>query len=170
MPIGAYGGKKELMRNLMPLGTVYQAGTFSGNPVTMASAVATLEALSDPSVHAVLTDRANQLCSGLKAEIHDLERELDHALPVQVQNVGSMFSITFAPRPVTNYKDSLAIDVEKFALFFHEMLKRGIMLPPTAQDAACLSTAHSPEDIDATITACSEALRRVFAMAKRFRT
>lgn len=151
MPIGAYGGRAEVMDRLLPLGDVYQAGTFSGNPVTMAGGIATLRLLENPDVYKVLESRSAQLFEGL--------REVCGSVPVQLQRVGSMFSILFAPHPVRNFVDSKAIDGEAFAAFFHGVLKRGVYLPPSAVDAACVSAAHSENDIEQTIARCAEVFR-----------
>ncbi len=155
LPIGAYGGAAWIMDHLQPLGQVYQAGTFSGNPVTMASGVETLKLLSEPGVYQTLEARAQQLFQGLGETIRKLE------LPVQLQRVGSMFAVLFAPGPVKNYRDSLVIDAGRFAEFFHQLLDRGIFLPPSAVDAACLSAAHSPQDIETSVRLMSEALRSI---------
>ncbi len=163
MPIGAYGGKKTIMHKLMPLGDVYQAGTFSGNPVTMAGAKAILDSLSQPGVYETLEARGAQLFDGLKKSIDQINQKTGKAIPVQIQRVGSMFAIIFAPHPVKNFEDSKAIDSKLFARFFHEILANGIMLPPSAVDAACLSLAHSEEDISRTVDMCSNALKNLFA-------
>lgn len=152
MPIGAYGGRSEIMDSLLPSGHVYQAGTFSGNPVTMAGGLETLKLLSRPGVYETLEDRAAQLFAGLSQQVRRLH------LPVQLQRVGSMFAILFAPEPVRNYKDSLSIDSGAFARFFNQLLKAGIYLPPSAVDAACVSYAHSQDDVEKTVEICREAL------------
>lgn len=157
MPIGAYGGKRDIMHKLMPLGDVYQAGTFSGNPVTMAGALTMLESLSDPAVYKTLELRAQRLFAGLGQSLSKHNK-----IPVQLQRAGSMFAILFAPSPVKNFEQSKAIDPHLFATFFHEILAGGIMLPPTAVDAACLSAAHGEADIDRTIKVCDQAFDRMF--------
>ncbi|MBZ0189622.1 MAG: glutamate-1-semialdehyde 2,1-aminomutase [Candidatus Obscuribacterales bacterium] len=163
MPIGAYGGRQDIMNHLAPVGNVYQAGTFSGNPVTMSGGIAILESLSDKSVYQILEDRTKQLFDGLQTVIDDLNEKNDTPVPVQLQRVGSMFGILFSDRRVRNFKDSQHISETTFARFFHLILEDGIYLPPTAVDAACVSIAHSPEDIDATIDSMSRALRSIFA-------
>ncbi len=156
MPIGAYGGSKELMSHLMPAGKVYQAGTFSGNPVTMAGGIATLTLLSDPTVFQTLENLSKHFFAGLQTEIDRLQ------IPVQLQRVGSMFAIIFAPHAVRNYQDSLKIDNKQYAQFFHYLLERGIYMPPSAVDAACLSSTHSMAEIDYTISVCSEVFAKIF--------
>lgn len=156
MAIGAYGGPAEIMDKLQPEGNVYQAGTFSGNPITMRGGVETLKLLSDPQVYRILENRTAQLFEGLSKVI---ERR---SLPIQLQRVGSMFAIIFAERPVRNYQDSTSIDTKAFAAFFHYLLSRGIYLPPSAVDAACLSAAHSEQEIEDTVRICSDAFSAIF--------
>ncbi len=150
MPIGAYGGSDELMQQLLPEGNVYQAGTFSGNPVTMAGGLKTLELLAQPGIYDTLEAKTAQLFEGLSP--------VTKTFKISLQRVGSMFGILFAPKPVRNYQDSLTIDNRAFAAFFHELLKHGIYLPPSAVDAACVSAAHSEQDIEETVKACVKAL------------
>lgn len=155
MPIGAYGGKKEIMDRLLPIGDVYQAGTFSGNPATMAGGVETLRLLADPENYTHLEASAHQLFEGL-AQIAKQSK-----VALQLQRVGSMFSILFAEKPVTNYQESLSIDAHKFAKFFHALLSSGVNMPPSAVDAACVSTAHSQHDIEETIALLHQAIKKV---------
>jgi len=155
MPIGAYGGSSKIMDKLQPLGDVYQAGTFSGNPVTMAGGIETLTLLSRAGVYETLESRTAQLFAGLAEIIRDKQ------LPIQLQRVGSMFSILFSPKPVKNYQDSLAIDGQVFARFFKYLLVHGVYLPPSAVDAACVSAAHSQQEIERTIATCSDAFDAV---------
>ncbi|HEY9784571.1 MAG TPA: glutamate-1-semialdehyde 2,1-aminomutase [Candidatus Obscuribacterales bacterium] len=156
MPIGAYGGRREIMDHLQPLGQVYQAGTFSGNPVTMAGGIEIVKLLADDQIYERLEKRSRQLFEGVGELIQK------QGLPVQLQRVGSMFSIIFAERPVRNYQDSLLIDNKRFAQFFHHLLDNGIYLPPSAVDAACLSEAHSEEEIEFTVEMMKRALAAVF--------
>lgn len=153
MPVGAFGGRSDIMDCLSPVGNVYQAGTFSGNPVTMTGGIATLKLLACPSVYETLESRCRQLYDGLEKVI------FDQKLPVTIQGVGGMFSILFCREPVTSYRDSLSIDEKAFARFFHAMLERGIYLPPTAVDAAAISSAHSRGDIAVTIDAFESAFK-----------
>lgn len=152
LPIGAYGGRAEIMDHLMPLGDVYQAGTFSGNPATMAAAVETLRLLDSPTVYEMMEARSAQLFYGIGAAAKK------HGVELQLQRVGSMFGILFAPEPVRDFKSSQKIDAQKFARFFHFLLDNGVYLPPSAVDAACVSASHSEEDIEETISVCSQAL------------
>lgn len=155
MAIGAFGGRREIMHELEPIGKVYQAGTFSGNPLTMAGGIATLKLLSDPAVFERMERSASTLFTGLQRVIDERK------LPVQLQRVGSMFAIIFSAKPIINFRDSLAIDGAAFAVFYHELLKRGVYLPPSSVDAAAISAAHSEDDIAATIEACQSALGAV---------
>ncbi len=152
MPIGAYGGSAEIMAHLQPGGDVYQAGTFSGNPVTMAGGIATLKLLADPTVYRTLEDRTAQLFEGLQTCIEK------KSLPIQLQRVGSMFGIVFSNKPVRNWQDHLNIDAKAFAQFFHKILARGVYMPPSSVDAACVSAAHSEADIEETIKIMSAQL------------
>jgi glutamate-1-semialdehyde 2,1-aminomutase len=156
MSVGAYGGRRRIMEALEPLGKVYQAGTFSGNPVTMAGGIATLKLLRDPDVYRNLEARSAQLFEGLASWCSSRN------LPVCFQRVGSMFAIIFAKKPVRNFADSLSIDSQKFSRFYHQLLKRGIYLPPSSVDAAAVSAAHSEQDVETTIEACCNALLKVF--------
>jgi len=155
MPIGAYGGAREIMDHLLPIGDVYQAGTFSGNPVTMAGGIETLRLLRDEAIYERLEKRAAQLFAGLSEVVRK------RGLPIQLQRVGSMFAIIFAAQPVRNYQDHLSIDAGAFARFFHYLLAHGVYLPPSSVDAACVSAAHSADDIEKTVGICADALSAV---------
>ncbi len=152
MPIGAYGGRAEIMEHLLPNGDVYQAGTFSGNPVTMAGGIATLKLLANPAIYKTMEDRTAQLFQGLQKHIDK------KSLPLQLQRVGSMFGIVYAAKPVKNWQDHLSIDHRAFAEFFHKILARGVYLPPSAVDAACVSAAHTENDIEETVKIMCESL------------
>jgi len=158
MPVGAYGGRKDIMSQLLPYGKVYQAGTFSGNPVTMAGGIATIKLLSNPDVFNKLEKLSMRFFNGLENKIQELNRGQD--FPVQLQRVGSMFVIIFAPHPVKNYQDSLAINSKQYAKFFHSLLEHGIYMTPSSVDAACLSAAHTEDEIDYTIDVCTRALEQ----------
>lgn len=160
MAIGAFGGRRQIMEALEPIGKVYQAGTFSGNPLTMAGGIATLKLLKEPAVFERMERSASTLFAGLQNIIDDRK------LPVQLQRVGSMFAIIFSPEPVNNFRDSLNIDAGSFAVFYHELLKRGVYLPPSSVDAAAISAAHSVNDIERTIEVCDLAFAAVSWKAK----
>jgi glutamate-1-semialdehyde 2,1-aminomutase len=157
MPIGAFGGSRKIMEHLQPIGDVYQAGTFSGNPVTMAGGCAVLELLSDPSVYERLEQRSAQLFNGLQSEIDS------KGYPVTLQRVGSMISILFTNNPVRNFAESKSIDSVRFAKFFHHALANGITLPPSSVDAAAVSAAHTEEDIALSIKHFSAAFKHAFS-------
>jgi len=154
MPVGAFGGKKEIMSHISPLGPVYQAGTLSGNPVAMAAGLKTLELISVPGFYDELSRRVELLCDGLKAAADEA------GVPFITQHVGGMFGLFFTDQPaVTSYAEVTACDLERFKAFFHGMLKEGIYLAPSAYEAGFVSMAHTDQDIEQTI----EAARRVFA-------
>lgn len=161
MPIGAYGGSAEIMDHLMPIGKVYQAGTFSGNPMSMAGGVATLKKLMLTGVYGSIEEKANWLFGGLKNALQDIHAKTGTTAGVQIQNVGSMFSLSFCEHPITKFGDARSIDAEAYAKFFHALLSRGIYFPPSSTDAACISLAHSAGDIDDTIKACTGAFLEV---------
>ena len=154
MPVGAFGGRRDVMDALAPTGPVYQAGTLSGNPIAMAAGYACLTEVAQPGVHETLTELTNQLAQGL------LDAAQDAGIPLVVNNVGGMFGIFFTDaKEVTCYQDVLKCDVERFKRFFHLMLEEGVYLAPSAFEAGFMSVAHNEEDIDNTI----DAARRVFA-------
>ncbi|MBX9947662.1 MAG: glutamate-1-semialdehyde 2,1-aminomutase [Candidatus Obscuribacterales bacterium] len=159
MPIGAFGGRRDIMDALMPIGDVYQAGTFSGNPVTMAGGIEVLRLLDDDAIYETLEGRAAELFAGIAGFVEA------KSLPIQLQRAGSMFAIIFCDIPVKNFTDSKRIDAQRFAIFFHDLLANGIYLPPSSVDAACISAAHSRRDIEETIEKVIAALKKVFARA-----
>ncbi len=153
MPVGAYGGRSEIMDVVSPVGPVYQAGTLSGNPVAMACGVATLEVLKRTDPYDELEERTTRLVTGLK------EAAEAAGVPVQVAHVGSMFTVFFNPEPVRNYTVARRCDTDRFARYFQGMLERGVYLPCSQFEANFVSTAHTDQDIDQTI----QAAREVFA-------
>jgi glutamate-1-semialdehyde 2,1-aminomutase len=153
MPIGVYGGSKDLMSRLKPIGDVYQAGTFSGNPVTMAGGIATIKQLSDPAVYLRLETLSKRFFDGIQTLVDRMD------LTVQLQRVGSLFAIIFASHQIRNYTDSLSIDAKAYARFFQSLLKDGIYMVPSSIDAACISIAHTEEEIDYTIEKIALAFR-----------
>ncbi|TVQ46478.1 MAG: glutamate-1-semialdehyde-2,1-aminomutase [Gammaproteobacteria bacterium] len=151
MPVGAFGGRREIMAQLAPLGPVYQAGTLSGNPVAMAAGLATLEGLSRPGFHEALAERTRALVDGLKAAADEAD------VPMCVEAIGGMFGCFFTDAPkVTRYAQVVACDQTRFRAFFHGMLSRGIYLAPSAFEAGFVSGAHSEADIAETIAAARE--------------
>jgi glutamate-1-semialdehyde 2,1-aminomutase len=152
MPVGAFGGRADVMDALAPTGPVYQAGTLSGNPVAVAAGLATLAAISEPGFHANLTARTEKLVKGLTAAAQEAH------VTFCADSVGGMFGLYFAANPPTSFAEVMQCDKEKFNRFFHAMLDHGIYLAPSAFEAGFVSAAHSDADIDATIAAA----RKVF--------
>jgi glutamate-1-semialdehyde 2,1-aminomutase len=152
LPVGAYGGKREIMEKVSPVGPVYQAGTLSGNPLAMAAGLATLRALRRPGVYADLEATSKRLCDGL-AEI--TQRRSVAAFHTRV---GSMFTTFFQEGPVTDYASALRSDTDRFGRFFQGMLDRGIYLAPSQFEAGFVSLAHTAEDVDRTLEAVDQVL------------
>ena len=154
LPVGAYGGTKEIMSMVSPVGPVYQAGTLSGNPLAMYMGKKNLEILRDnPNIYEELERKAIKLEQGLKANIEKL------GLDYTVNRAGSLVCLFFAKGPINNYDDVKKCDVPKFNKYFEELIKRGVLLAPTQFEAMFLSNAHTDEDIEYTINASYEALK-----------
>ena len=152
-PVGAYGGRAEIMKNVMPAGPVFQAGTLSGNPVAMAAGLATLRELKKNPPYARFEELGARLAAGLR---HAAARA---GVLVQVNQQGSMWTLFFTATPVVDYDTARTADTRLFARFFWEMMDRGFYLPCSQFEAAFLSVPMSVEHIDATIAAASEALK-----------
>ncbi len=158
MPVGAYGGRRELMEQVAPAGPVYQAGTLSGNPVAMAAGLAMLELVSEPGFHDRLEATANALCDGLEAAARAA------GVPFTTTRVGAMFGLFFtADAYVDTYAQAVACDTAAFNRFFHAMLERGVFLAPSAFEAGFVSSAHDAAVIDATLAAARGAFAVVAA-------
>lgn len=156
MPVGAFGGRREIMSYLAPTGPVYQAGTLSGNPVAMAAGFACLHEIAKPGFHAKLTAKTDKLAQGLK------DAAEKHHIPFVVNHVGGMFGIFFTDaNAVTSYQDATACDTERFKRFFHLMLDEGIYLAPSAFESGFMSIAHSDEIIDKTIAAADRCFAKL---------
>jgi len=156
MPVGAFGGKREIMEKIAPLGPVYQAGTLSGNPVAMSAGLKTMELISEPSFFSDLTTKTTTLVDGLLAQAKKA------GVPVTANQVGGMFGIFFTnTEQVSNFAQSTACNQNQFKAFFHAMLERGVYLAPSAFEAGFVSAAHSDEDIQATITAAGGAFSEI---------
>jgi glutamate-1-semialdehyde 2,1-aminomutase len=151
LPVGAYGGGREIMEQMAPTGTVYQAGTLSGNPMAMAAGTVTLRALADEGAYRALDELAGRLTEGLLAAARRAE------IDVQINRAGSMFTLFFADAPVTDYATAREADTERYARYFRAMLERGVYLPPSQFEACMLSLAHTDEDIEATLAAAEAA-------------
>ena len=150
MPVGAFGGKREIMNHIAPLGPVYQAGTLSGNPVAMAAGLKNLEIISRPGFFEELTQRTRQLIEGLlaAAEANDI--------PMRANQVGAMFGLFFTDQPeVRTFAQVGACDIERFKQFFHGMLARGVNLAPSAYEAGFVSAMHGAAEIEQTIEAAA---------------
>lgn len=145
LPIGAYGGKKSLIDLVAPLGAVYQAGTLSGNPLAMACGCKTLEILTQKNIYDQLQEKTDKLLSGIK-EITKAKKIL-----AQIQSVGSMWTLFFNPNPIKNFSDAKKSDLERFKIFFHKALEKGIYLPPSQFEACFVSLAHQNQEIDQTL-------------------
>ncbi len=151
MPVGAFGGRRDIMEQLAPQGPVYQAGTLSGNPVAMAAGLATLELVSAPGFHEVLEARTQQLCDGLEAAARAA------GIGLTTNRAGGMFGYFFSDEArITRYQQVMGCDVERFKRFFHGMLDRGIYLAPSAFEAGFMSSAHTAEDVEKTLAAARE--------------
>lgn len=150
LPVGAYGGKRDVMERVAPLGAVYQAGTLSGNPIAMTSGIKTLEILKRERPYSKLGSITKMLVDGLTKACRSKD------VPYEITSVGSMWAIFFTGKNVKNLDDVMASDKEIFKRFFHGMLKRGVYLAPSPFESGFLSTAHTMEDIERTITAAEE--------------
>jgi glutamate-1-semialdehyde 2,1-aminomutase len=154
MPVGAFGGKRQFMEYISPLGPVYQAGTLSGNPVAMASGLATLELISEPGFLEPVCRRTSALVNGL------VDRAQATGIPLTSNHVGTMWGIFFSDeRKIINYDQVMRCNKDRFARFFHGMLREGVYLAPASFEAGFMSSAHTDEDIQFTL----EASERVFA-------
>ena len=153
MPVGAFGGRRDIMEKIAPLGPVYQAGTLSGNPIAMRAGLKTLSLISQPGFHEQLSARARALCDGFEAAGRAA------GVPVTTHQVGGMFGLFFSDKPVWSYADAMACDSAHFQRFFHAMLDEGVYLAPSAFEAGFVSIAHTAADIDNTIAAAERALR-----------
>jgi len=153
LPVGAYGGRRDLMAHVAPLGGVYQAGTLSGNPLAVAAGLATLRALQDPSAYRRLEALGARLQAGLEAAAREA------GVPLMVNRVGSMLTGFFAEGPVTDFASAKRSDTARYAKFFHAMLARGVFLAASQFEAAFVSLAHSEADIDSAAQAARQALR-----------
>ena len=156
LPVGAYGGKKEIMEMISPSGPIYQAGTLSGNPIAMSAGYAALSYIKNhPEIYEQLEQNSAYLENGIKEAIKLSGRNF------QLNRIGSMMTLFFTEEPVTDYKTAVKSDTKLYGRYFHEMLNRGIYLPPAQFEAMFVSAAHSKEDLDKTIAANFEALKKI---------
>lgn len=155
LPVGAFGGRKDIMACLAPLGPVYQAGTLSGNPVTVAAGLTTLKFIQAPGFYDALTASTKKMTDGLVAIAHEV------GVKFSAQNVGGMFGVYFRATPPTSYAEVMQCDKQAFNRFFHAMLEEGIYLAPSAFEAGFVSAAHSDDDIKATVNAAKSAFNKI---------
>ncbi len=147
MPLGAFGGRRDIMEKIAPLGPVYQAGTLSGNPLSVAAGLATLRKIQAPGFYDMLTRRTTALTEGLVAAAKK------HGVKFSAQSAGGMFGLYFAALPPASYAEAMACDKEAFNRFYHAMLEAGIYYAPSAFEAGFVSAVHSDADIAATVAA-----------------
>jgi glutamate-1-semialdehyde 2,1-aminomutase len=152
LPVAAYGGRRDLMDRVAPLGPVYQAGTLSGNPLAMSAGIATLDLLAAPGFYESLEARAKRLGDGIAAALRET------GVSATAARAGSLLTLFFSGEPVRNYAGAKKCDTRRFAVFFRAMLDRSIFLAPSQFEALFLSAAHSEADIDRTIAAFRETL------------
>jgi glutamate-1-semialdehyde 2,1-aminomutase len=157
MPVGAYGGRADLMQQIAPSGPIYQAGTLSGNPVAMAAGLATLELIQAPGFHDALEKRTHELCDGLEQAAREA------GVAVTTNRSCAMFGLFFTDKQVESFADATSCDVAAFRRFFHGMLRRGVYLAPSAYEAGFLSSAHGDAEIAHTLEAAREAFREAAA-------
>lgn len=156
MPVGAFGGKREIMEHIAPLGPVYQAGTLSGNPVAMASGLATLNLISVPGFLDPVIARTTRLVEGL------VERAKAAGIPMTSNHVGTMWGVFFSDEEkIINYDQVIKCDTDRFAKFFHGMLQEGVYLAPASFEAGFMSAAHTDQDIEATLNAAERVYARI---------
>jgi glutamate-1-semialdehyde 2,1-aminomutase len=152
LPVAAYGGRRDLMDRVAPLGPVYQAGTLSGNPLAMSAGIASLDLLSAPGFYELLEARAKRLGDGIIAALRET------GAPATSVRAGSLLTLFFSPEPVTDYLAAKKCETQRFAGFFREMLNRGIFLAPSQFEAMFVSAAHTDADIDRTLAAVRDSL------------
>jgi glutamate-1-semialdehyde 2,1-aminomutase len=155
LPVGAVGGRREVMQQLAPLGPVYQAGTLSGNPVAVAAGLATLQLIQQPGFYEKLEETTRLLMGGLNAEARKA------GVGFSAQSIGSMFGVYFRQAPPRNFAQVMQCDRERFNRFFHQMLERGVYLAPSAYEAGFVSAAHGAPEIDATLAAARESFKKI---------
>ncbi len=156
LPVGAYGGRRDLMEQIAPEGAVYQAGTLSGNPLAMAAGLAQLETLDDVNAWERLEERSAQLENGLCGILDEM------GLSLALNRVGSMLTLFFTEDPVTDFESATRSDTKRYARFFRSMLDRGVHLPPSQFEALFVSLAHDTEDLDRTLEATRHSLKAAF--------
>ena len=155
MPVGAFGGKREIMEYIAPLGPVYQAGTLSGNPIAMAAGLKTLELISAPGFYDVLSEKVDYLTNGILAAAQNA------GIAMTCNHVGGMFGLFFSRQQVTSFEQATQCNIEQFKQFFHGMLDEGIYLAPSAYEAGFVSIMHMIDELDRTIEAAKKVLANI---------
>ncbi|SPF56581.1 glutamate-1-semialdehyde aminotransferase (aminomutase) (fragment) [Candidatus Desulfosporosinus infrequens] len=156
LPVGAYGGRREIMEMISPAGPVYQAGTLSGNPLAMTAGITTLTLLAEsPEIYEKLAQKTTALCAGIRKQAEKVGFDL------QFHQLGAMFGMFFTDQPVYDYESAKTSNIDAFNIFFHAMLEKGVYLAPSQFEAGFMSAAHSEEDIAATIEASAYAFEKV---------
>jgi glutamate-1-semialdehyde 2,1-aminomutase len=154
MPVGAYGGRRDIMQMVAPSGPVYQAGTLAGNPLAMTAGIETITILKESSAYEELEKKSALLVKGI------IEAAEKAGVDIQLPRIGSIFTIFFASAPVTDYETAARAETKLYAKFFHQMLSQGIYFPPSQFEAAFISTAHTLKDIQFTVDAAEKAFSR----------
>jgi glutamate-1-semialdehyde 2,1-aminomutase len=155
LPVGAYGGRRAIMERMAPAGDIYQAGTLSGNPLAMSAGLATLELLRDANVYSILEEKARYLATGFQEAARLAQ------VPSVLNRVGSMGCAFFTRAPVFDFATAQQADTRSYAIFFQEMLQRGVYLAPSQFEAFFVSLAHGQSDLDYTIDAAATAFKKV---------
>lgn len=154
LPVGAYGGRKEIMEQVAPSGPIYQAGTLSGNPLAMAAGKTMLETLyTNPIIYTQIEEQTSALLAGVASNAAEAN------IPVTINQVGSMFTVFFTDRPVNNFEDAMTCNTERYAKYFKEALEGGVYLAPSQFEAGFVSYTHSDDDIDRTITTSLDGMK-----------
>ena len=155
MPVGAFGGKREIMQHIAPLGPVYQAGTLSGNPIAMTAGLKTLELISAPGFYDDLAKKVEFLTDGILAAAKDARIDMTY------NRIGGMFGLFFNKQQVTSFEQATKCNINHFKTFFHGMLEQGVYLAPSAYEAGFVSSAHTEEDLQKTIDAATSVLKHL---------
>ncbi len=155
LPVGAFGGKREIMEHLAPVGSVYQAGTLSGNPVAMTAGIAALKQLKEDSFYKTLAIKTETLANGIK------KAAVDAGIKIFVSHICGMFGVFFTENPVYNFEDAKTSDLDLFSRYYSEMLEKGIYLAPSQFETGFVSASHTDEDIQATIEAASHVFNKL---------
>ena len=156
LPVGAFGGKRQIMEQIAPIGPIYQAGTLSGNPVSMAAGLATLKLINQPGFYQALSDKTQSLCEGLKRHAREA------SIPLTTNQVGGMFGIFFTEEEqVSNFAQVTKCNIERFQKFYHAMLDEGVYLAPSTYEAGFVSAAHGDAQIDATLDTAQKAFAQL---------